>query len=129
MVSQRPKLRPNPQVLEWLQRTRDEDTYISVVTIEEIRFGLEDMDPGPRRYVVERWLKSDVLVGFGERILPVDRAVAEECGRLRCRAKKEKHTAALADSLIAATASVYGMQVATLNRKDFERLGVEIVEF
>jgi predicted nucleic acid-binding protein len=103
---------------------------ISAVTIQEVRFGLEEMDPGARRENVRRWLEDYLLVGFRERILPVDADVADECGRIMIRAKyEEKHTAALADALIAATAKVHGLKVATLNVKDFKPLGVELVEF
>ena len=116
-------------MLVWLQQTHEQDTYLSVVTIQEIRFGLEDMDPGPKRDTVERWLENYVLVSFRERILPVDIAVADECGRLMSRAKRQRHTASLADALIAATAIVHGLSVATLNVKHFEPLGVELVEF
>ncbi len=113
----------------WLQQTPEEEIFLSAVTIQEIRFGLEDMDPGKNRDRVERWLENYLLVNFRERILPVDTAVADECGRLMFRAKRQKHTAALADALIAATALVHGTQVATLNVKHFKPLGVELVEF
>jgi predicted nucleic acid-binding protein len=116
-------------VLAWLRQTEDEDLFLSAVTIQEVRFGLEDMDPGRNRDTVQRWLENDLLLNFRERILPVDTAVAEECGRLMFRAKRRNHTAALADALIAATALVHGMPVATLNVKHFKPLGVELVEF
>lgn len=129
VASQRPKLRPNPQVLAWLLQTHEEDTCISAVTIQEIRFGLEDMDPGKKRDAVQVWLESYVLGSFRKRILPVDIAVADECGRLMFRAKRQSHTPSLADALIAATAIVHGLSVVTLNVRHFKPLGVEIVEF
>jgi predicted nucleic acid-binding protein len=129
VASQRPKLRPDTQVLAWLLQTPEEDTCISAVTIQEIRFGLEDMDPGKKRDVVQQWLESYVLGSFRERILPVDIAVADECGRLMFRAKQQKFTVSLADALIAATAIVHGLSIATLNVKHFVRLGVEMVQF
>jgi len=87
------------------------------------------MPPGAKRDVVQRWLEHYVLVNFRDRILPVDVAVADECGRLMFRAKRQKHTASLADALIAATAIVHGLSVATLNVKHFKPLGVKLVKF
>jgi predicted nucleic acid-binding protein len=130
VVSQRPKAQPHPKAMAWLLRTPAEDMRISAITIQEVRYGAESMDPGRRRRDVEEWLERDLLIGFADRILPVDAAVADECGRLIVTAKKkEKHNASLDDALIAATARVHGLQVATLNRTHFEKLGVDMVEF
>jgi hypothetical protein len=129
VVSQRTKPQPHPQIAAWLSRTEEKDTFLSAITIQEVRFGLEDMDAGRKRDAIERWLESYLLVSFRERILPVDAAVADECGRLMFRAKQRKHMATLGDTLIAATAIVHGLAVATLNVKHFRSLGVELVEF
>jgi len=87
------------------------------------------MDPGARRETVRRWFEDCLLLSFRERILPVDTDVADECGRIMFRAKQKNYTAALSDALIAATARVHGLKVATLNVKHFEPLGVELVKF
>jgi predicted nucleic acid-binding protein len=116
-------------VVAWLQQVPEEDTFLSAITIQEIRFGLEDMTRGAKRDGVQRWLEDHVLVSFRERILPVDTAVADECGRLMFRTKQQRHTAALAHVLIAATAIVHGLSVATLNVKHFTPLGVKLVQF
>jgi predicted nucleic acid-binding protein len=116
-------------VAAWLQQVDEQDTFVSAVTIQEVRFGLEDMARGAKRDVVQRWLEDYVLTNFRERILPVDTAVADECGRLMFRVKQQKHTASLADAFIAATAIVHGLSVATLNVKHFTPLGVELVQF
>ena len=113
----------------WLQQVHEQDTFLSTITVQEVRFGLEDMAPGVKRDAVQRWLENYVLVNFRKRILPVDIAVADECGRLMFQAKQQKHTASLADALIAATAIVHGLSVATLNVKHFKPLGVELVQF
>jgi predicted nucleic acid-binding protein len=129
VASQRPKPQPDPRVSAWLQQVHEEDTFLSAITIQEARFGLENMALGTKRDVVQRWLENYVLINFRERILPVDVAVADECGRLMLRAKQLKHTPSLADALIAATAIVHGLSVATLNIKHFKPLGVKLVQF
>ena len=66
---------------------------------------------------------------FFNRVLFFDLEVAQQYGRLLARAQKKGFSPGAMDTLIAATAVVNGMAVATLNRKDFGQLGVEIVEF
>ena len=87
------------------------------------------MQAGRRRSQIEAWYLAEVLGKFDGRILPVDSPVADASGRLLAEAKLSGRGAELGDVLIAATALVHGLQVVTLNRKDFEQLGVEIVEF
>jgi predicted nucleic acid-binding protein len=99
------------------------------MTIQEVRAGIEAMPQGAKRHAIERWLVIDLMERFSERILPVDSAVADECGRLFVSAKKQGRLPALGDVLIAATVKVHGLTLATLNRKHFERLGVKMVTF
>jgi predicted nucleic acid-binding protein len=99
------------------------------MTIQEVRAGIELMPAGAKRRTVERWLLTDLIEGFAGRVLPVEIAIADECGRLVVVARRLGHTPDLGDTLIAATANVAALKLATLNRKRFERLGVELVEF
>ena len=129
VISQRAKTHPNPDVSRWLGSITQEDIFLSVMTIEEVRAGVEAMPQGAKRQVVERWLKDDLIQGFDGRIVPIDTAVANECGRLVVAVQKQGHTPSLGDALIAATALVHGLRLATLNRKDFKRLGIALVDF
>ena len=129
VISQRTKTQPNPDVSRWLGSVAQEDIFLSVMTIEEVRAGLEAMPRGTKRQVVERWLEDDLIRGFDRHIVPIDTAVADECGRLIIAVRKQGHTPSLGDALIAATARVHGLRLATLNRKDFKQLGVVLVDF
>jgi predicted nucleic acid-binding protein len=130
VLSQWPKAIPHPKAMAWLRTVPAHEIRISAITIQEVRYGTESMDPGRKRTNLEGWLERDLLIGFADRILPVDAKVADECGRLIFEAKtKEQHNPSLDDALIAATARVHGLKVATLNRKHFAKLGVDLVEF
>ena len=129
LLSQPIKPQPNPAAMIWWHKQDAASLWISAVTIQEIRYGIELTPQGPRKQVLEYWLAHSVLTRFRGRILPVDQAVADLSGRLLALAKKAGHTAEVADSLIGATAKVHGCEVATLNRKHFEKLGVELVDF
>jgi toxin FitB len=115
--------------MAWLRTISEDDLCLSAITIQEVRTGAESMPHGRRRKAVEAWLEDDLLRGFSDRILAVDAAIADLCGHLIVEVIGQGHTPALGDALIAATAKVHGLRVATLNRKHFEKLGVEIVEF
>jgi toxin FitB len=129
VVSQYTKLPPNPRVDAWVQRTDDSDLYISFVTYAELWYGVNLLPAGKRRTEFENWIEDDLYMQFFNRVVGFDLGVAKRYGSLMARAKKNGHNPNAMDCLIAATALANGMVVATLNRKDFEKLGVELVEF
>ena len=129
VISQRTKATPNESVVRWLSRTPSAEMYLSVISLAEIRFGIEEMDPGRKRQNLEYWLEHDVRQGFAGRFFRVDERIAEEAGRITSMGKKAGAWPESADALIAATARVHGLKLATLNRDHFTRLGVELVEF
>lgn len=128
VISQRTKATPNEGVVRWLSRTPSSEMYLSVISLAEIRFGIEEMDPGRKCQNLEYWLEQDIRQGFAGRVLIVDERIAEEAGRMTSTGKKVGARPEFADALIAATARVHGLQLVTLNRKHFEGLGVELVE-
>jgi predicted nucleic acid-binding protein len=129
VISQRTKMQPVPEVMAWLRTISEDDLRLSAITIQEVRTGAASMPSGRKRKAVEAWLDDDLLRGFADRILAVDAAVADLCGHLIAEAIGQGHTPTLGDSLIAATAKMHGLKLATLNRKHFARLGVDLVEF
>lgn len=129
VVSQTVKAQPHAGVLQWWGKQSESGLLISAVTVHELRYGIELLDEGARRRELEAWFPNRFLPDFGGRILPIDEVVADLSGRLLAAKKKNKQTAEINDVLIAATATVHGLRVATLNRNHFEGLGVELVEF
>jgi predicted nucleic acid-binding protein len=129
VVSQYTKRPPNSRVDAWVQRTDDSDLYISAITFAELWYGISLLPMGKRRTELEGWVEDDLLMQFFNRIVGFDLDVAKRYGSLMARAKKDGHNPNAMDCLIAAIAVANGMALATLNRKDFEKLGVELVEF
>jgi len=129
VVSQYTKLPPNPRVDAWVQRTDDSDLHISFVTYAELWYGVNLLPAGKRRTEFENWIEDDLYMQFFNRVVGFSLDVARRYGSIMARAKKNGHNPNAMDVLIAATAAANGMAVATLNRKDFEKLGVELVEF
>ncbi len=101
--------------------------YISRVSPAEVRFGIERVtDPGFRAEL-EVWVQDSVLPWFGARVLEVDEAVLVRWRHLAAEGRKSNHTYPQPDVLLAATALVHQLGVATRNVDDFVRAGVRIV--
>ena len=115
--------RCNPHVAAWYRQVRDDELFLSVLVIGEIRQGIERLRPrNPRRaHALEQWLE-ELLGSFGDRLLPVDEKVAQNWGRLNAR-----DAFPVVDSLLAATAEAHGLLLVTRNVKDIERSGVRCI--
>ncbi len=121
------ELRKGPRcdrrVALWFASIRDRDLYLSVLVLGEIRKGIEAArarEPA-KAAALETWLAA-VIDSFGDRILPVDRAVAEEWGRLS--AQRSMPTI---DGMLAATAKVHRITLATRNDADIAGLGAKVL--
>ena len=115
--------RGNPHVRSWFEALDAEAILLSVVTIGEIRRGVENVrrrDPTAAR-ALERWLRR-LLTDHRDRILAVDLLVAEEWGRLNV-----PDPLPVIDGLLAATAKVHGLTLATRNVKDVVHSGAHVV--
>lgn len=119
---------PEMKVLEWLDQLDEDRTFISVVSLAEIRRGISLMDNGKRRDALANWLSEDLPLRFEGRVLPVDEQVAFAWGDLMAQAKRIGRGLASMDGLIAATVQLHDLTLATRNTKDFERLGIELFD-
>lgn len=119
--------RPEPRVVQWLKAQPVTTLFLSAITIGEIRKGLVVMPQGRRRTDLEMWFHGELLVWFGNRILPVTHAVAERWGELEGQCQLKGKPLNTGDGLIAATAIELDLTVVTRNVKDFSGLGVAIM--
>ena len=121
VVSEVRKLRPHGAVVAWLASLAPDQILISAVTIGELQAGVETtrrQDPSKAREI-ESWLG---MVESTFAVVPMDAACFREWARIMTR----QSNAIDADAMIAATARVQGLTVATRNEKDFRPFGVEI---
>lgn len=107
-------------VCEWLLRVEDDELYLSVLTLGELRRGIDAIRrrDQPRALALNRWYRG-LVTGYEARILPVDQRVAEEWGRMNVET-----TVPVIDGLLAATAQVHRLTLVTRNVKDVARTGV-----
>lgn len=115
--------RCDPNVFGWFSAVRDEDVFLSVLVIGEVRRGIERIRrrDGRSARILDTWLRR-LRASHRDRILPVDDAVAEEWGRLSA-----PDPIPVVDGLMAATARVHGLTLATRNVRDVARTGVPCV--
>ena len=119
VVSEWLKPRPNAGVVSWLATVDEDQTCLSVVTITELRYGIERLAAGARRKRLDDWLHGELLNRFEGRILPVDLTIADECGRLVARSEAAGRPIEARDAFIAATSEVYGLTLVTGNLAHF----------
>ena len=128
VLSEVTKPRPNEDVLTWLHELDEDRTFISIVSIAEIRRGVALMDKGRKQEALDKWLTDDLPQRFENRIIPVEGLVARAWGDLMALAKRSGRGLASMDGMIAATAVAHHFSLATRNTKDFEGLGINIID-
>lgn len=124
IVSETIKTNPNKSVIAWLDQLPGEALFISVLTLGEIRKGIEALSDKKRREKLRLWLEHELPSWFEGRVLPVDLAVADRWGRLLAEAGRPLPTI---DSLLAATALHYELRLVTRNARDFDYPGLEVI--
>jgi predicted nucleic acid-binding protein len=110
-------------LLDWFQEQAADALYLSVITLGEIRQGIEQVrrrDP-QQAQSLNRWL-DDLARHYGGRVLPIDPAVADDWGRLRT-----VRSLPVIDAFLAATARVHGLTLVTRNERDFRGLDVTVL--
>jgi predicted nucleic acid-binding protein len=125
VISELVRSRPNRAVQRWVQGVPDTALHLSVLSLGEIRRGVEGVAEAARRERLRVWLEQELPDWFEERLLPVDAAVADRWGRLVAQAGRPLPAV---DSLLAATALEHGLRLVTRNATDFRFPGLEVVD-
>jgi toxin FitB len=122
VVSELRKRRPHGAVLTWIHETPEESLFVSVVTLGEIQAGIEltrEQDQN-RAVQIEQWLED---LAATSNIIDVSGSIFRCWAKLMHR-RADHH---IEDALIAATAAVYDLTIATRNTKDFRSFGVDLI--
>ena len=124
VLSEPTKPAPHVRVVEWL-RDNERDIVVDPIILGEIRFGILLLPRGKRRARLEQWFNAGVehLV-----CLPWEAETGLRWAELLARLRVSGVAMPIKDSLIAATALVHDLVVATRNRADFAKAGVEVVD-
>jgi hypothetical protein len=111
-------------VTKWAQPLPSATLYISVISLLELEIGILLMERRDKEQgaILRAWVNRHVLPTFSGRILAIDTTVAQRCAALHVPNPRSDR-----DALIAATALVHGLTVATRNVADFEGMGVDVL--
>lgn len=119
VVSEWVKPQPDTGVIRWLAEADEGRVFISVVTLAELRYGIDRMPAGARRRRLEHWLAEDLADRFDGRILGVDAVVSDQWGRFLALGEKQGRPIGPMDACLAAIAAHHGLTLVTRNDKDF----------
>jgi predicted nucleic acid-binding protein len=120
VVSEWTRLRPNAGVIGWLSECEEDSVFLSVITIAELRHGIERLTAGRRRSRLDAWLGDELLPRFEGRILSIEPGIADLWGRVVARREALGRPIHAMDALIAATATAHDLTLVTRNSTDFE---------
>jgi predicted nucleic acid-binding protein len=126
VVSEGGKPRPDPGVMDWLSSVDEEQLFLSVVSLAELRHGVERLERGRRKSALDHWLTDQLPARFDSRLLLVDASTADQWGRVVARAQTAGRPIGAMDAWLAATAEQHQLTLVTRNLSNFEATGVRL---
>ena len=127
VVSELVAQEPNHHVIQWIDSIDPESIFLSVISIGEIKKGIEKLPDSKRKERFLSWLEQDLLVRFRDHIIPLDSSALLTWGQLAADLEKKGKPMPAIDSLLAATALETGYTLATRNTVDFESAGIRLL--
>jgi toxin FitB len=127
VISETSKPNPSSAVLRWLDTQPSDELFTTATVIAELAYGCERMPNGRRKQLVWASLEAVILEDFPGRILPFDTVAALEFGSLFAMRQAAGHPIIVGDAEIAAVCLANGATLATRNTKDFEGLGIRLI--
>ena len=124
IVCELAKKAPNKSVTKWIKQVPEDNLYLSVITVGEIRKGVEKLSNSAKKNRLRIWLESDLPDWFQDRLLDINTDVSDRWGILLSNCKR---TLPAIDSLTAATALHYDLTLVTRNEKDYKDTGVTLI--
>jgi toxin FitB len=119
VVSEWTKARPDAGVVAWLAAADEDRVFLSVITLAELRHGIERLAPGARRRRLDHWLRFELPIRFEERVLPIDAPVADLWGRVLALSRRAGRPMNAINGFIAATALTHDLTLITRNLGGF----------
>lgn len=118
---------PDANVTRWIGSIDPQTVYLSVITVGELKKGIEKLSDSRRKTILEDWLVNDLLVRFQDQLLPIDSPTMLAWGSLVARMEAIGKPMPAIDSLIAATTLHKGYTLSTRNVGEFEHAGISLL--
>ncbi len=119
VVSEWVKPRPNAGAADWLAQADEDRLFISVITLAELRRGIERLAPGRRRSRLDEWLRYEFAPRFERRVVDIDSKIADAWGRIMVASETAGQSIGVMDAFIAATVEVNRFTLVTRNESHF----------
>jgi len=126
-LSELTKIKGDTKVIQWFNETPNYELFLSVLTIAEIRKGIEKLKDSSKKDVLTTWLQTELDERFKNRILSFGISEAMIWGKLTARMENTGINLPIIDSMIAAIALSKNAILVTRNTKDFEATGVKLL--
>jgi toxin FitB len=127
VLSELRRPRPEPRVVSFIAGCPLDQLYISVVTLAEIRFGIERVGESTRRAELNDWLTGKIRPMFGDRVLPITEDIMLEWRLLVEEGRQAGHTFSQPDLIIAATAIHHRLTVVSRDRSEYDKARVPVI--
>ena len=128
VISESVRLRPNSRVSKWMADVAPQDLAISILSIAELRDGIATARDERRRAALKQWFDAEILPRFGNQILPATEDVLTDWLGVSRRLRKTGRPRDPADMLLASTARVHNLTLATRNVKHFADTGIVVYD-
>jgi Predicted nucleic acid-binding protein, contains PIN domain len=126
VVSETIKERADPHVVAWIAKQPRSDMALSIVTLAEIREGIESSADEQKRQQLTHWLETTVVMSLGQQCLTLGTAILVDWLRLSRQLARKRITRQAPDLLLASTARVHHLILATRNVPHFANTGVTV---
>lgn len=127
IISELISKKPNKNVISFIESLNENNIYISVITIGEIKSGIENLKDDNKKHKLSIWLNNDLLKRFDKKIIEVNIDTMLEWGTINHKLKNIGKPLPIMDSLIGATCSKYNYTLVTRNEKDFKNINIKII--
>jgi toxin FitB len=127
VISELVAKRPEPKVIACIDSIDPETAFLSVITLGEIRKGIEKLPKSDRKSTLQAWLRDELPIMFSGRILPIDIPLVLRWGELAGELESRGKKMAAIDSLIAATALYHHCRLVTRNEDDFKHADISLL--
>jgi hypothetical protein len=109
-------------LIRWLEFADEDRLFLSVITLAELRYGVERMAPGARRSRLDKWVQFELPERFNRRIVSIDPQVAEAWGKVVAGCESLGQPIAAMDAFLAAIVRVHDFTLVTHNIRHFPTL-------
>jgi toxin FitB len=127
VISELVAAQPSSKVTAWITQVDPNQVYISVITVGELKKGIDRLPDSKRKAILDQWLREDLLARFQNHLLSIDLDTMLVWGSLNARLEANGRPISALDGLLAATAMQHRCALVTRNSIHFENANITLV--